>query len=351
MIQFLATALVVLCTFMQSGHNRSPGALQRAQPVPPAMSTQGLRFKTYDVGNHTGHAKLQLLLDSLIGTAKPLPVSLAFERFEELERMRRQVDSTTEGLLTSLRGMIEPPLELDGRPVGHLGHVKHGLIGLVGSDEQHAWLDSFLHTAAEWNGRIQIQTKVFVLDSGVLTDLLPKGNGSILEAAELKQALAKLTDASAELLSHTSMTMSPFQEGVLSSLNQHSYVQDYEFKVVPGLAEELLDPILATVDEGVSMGARGIPLANGKLQIHANLSYSTLKQPIRTAQVSIGLLAKQVTLQLPEVSTIALKGQFDLGPGQTLFLTTAAQDGEQDVFAFVSASRVPAMQQDVHQHR
>ena len=73
---------------------------------------------------------------------------------------------------------------------------------------------------------------------------------------------------------------------------------------------------------GLTMQWRSVPLAEKRLAIQIDLTYSTVRRPFREVAMRLGALGHEVTVQLPEVTTLSAQSRFDLAPGQTIVMGT-----------------------------
>ena len=133
-----------------------------------------------------------------------------------------------------------------------------------------------------------------------------------------------------------------FQEAQLQAVKQVAYIRDYELKVLADQNVEVADPIIDVAQGGIEMSLRGVPLADGRLSIEADLNYSKLTEPIATFETTIGAMAHPVTIQLPEITRVHVEGRFELFPGETLLMASVDPSATSEALVLVRATLVEA---------
>lgn len=273
-------------------------------------------LRLHDASGLTGHPGLEAHVRWLAG--RGLAGGAARAAYEKLDRLRRQVSSTTEGLLEAIREDIDPPLSEQHR----LEHVGGGSLALLGTHAQQAWLEGFLDGAASVAGLIDIETLLYLVPAGDAAARYAGRNGEVLSASAGRDVLVHLDASEADKIIAPRVLVHPFSKASLSALDEVSYVKDFEFKVLPDRSGEVADPIIGVVHDGVTLEVRPVPQAGGKLLVHADLTYQKLGRPIPSLETTLGRLQIPVTIQLPEVTRVRAAGRFDLAPGETVLLTS-----------------------------
>ena len=304
----------------------------------PALAL-GTQLQLYDVATLTGHRQLEDEALAIVEAADLLPAESALLRLERVARRLEEVRSTTNSLLASIREMISPALEEGIQRIELLGG---GSLALVGTPAQHHWLEEFLQNARRFDGLIDVQAHIFVLEPGRLDQLSRVRSGEVLERDQVVTLLGALKLAEVDAVTSPRITAFPFQQASLSVVDQLAYIKDYKLVVLPDEDAEVADPVVDVVSSGVEMTIRGIPSLNDELNIFAQLQYSTLERPISTFETTLGASSHPVRIQLPEVTRVKLEGRFGLRPGQTLVLSTRDSAGESEVLALVQVRRVEA---------
>ena len=319
---------------LSSQEVRQPAPLPADTGAPPALVAEA-ELRLYDVSQLTGAARLRELVDGLRATADPAAVASALERLDGLDDRRTVVRSTTNSLLAAIRERIEPSLGDGAQLVLSLGD---GRIALVGTPEQHVWLSEFLATASGFDGFIDVQARLFVLDEGRLAELSQLRSGEVLDRARTEELLARLRGLGVETVTAPRIAALPFQQASLSLLDQVAYIKDYELKVLPGQSSEVVDPVVDVVEHGVQLEIRAAPLAGERMNVSAKLEFSHLEEPIPTHETRVGAMGKPLMIQVPRVTRVTLEGSFDLNSGETLLLATADPTGEKEILVLMQAT-------------
>jgi hypothetical protein len=329
--------VVALLTGQDSGQ-RTP--VPASEPL-AVIETQALAADTsirlYEVGHLTGQERLASHIAAIVETARVVEIEATLERLESLAHVRKEVSSTTESLLATIRELLSPPME---EGIQRVDAVSRGSIALVGTRLQHQWLAEFLASASRFDGMIDVQAQIFVLEVGRLAELSQIRSGEVLNAAQVATLAGELRRLGAEVVTSPRVSTYPFQRAHLSIVEQVAYIKDYELKVLPEQDSEIADPVIDVVSSGVQMQLRGVPLPNQKLSIFASLEYSVLERPIRTFETTLGAMAHSVTIQLPQVTRVQLEGRFEVLPGETLLLATVDPAGEHEVLVLLEASLI-----------
>ncbi|TDJ68655.1 MAG: hypothetical protein E2O39_12850 [Planctomycetota bacterium] len=349
MIPLSTPALVIALLAAQDSGRRVPIlATDEAQTYEAKSLAPDTALRLYDVGHLTGHTRLRDLLAGFADTANRIEIEGAIARLERLERLRTEVRSTTDSLVATIREMISPPLQED---IQRVDHLDRGSLALVGTRVQHEWLAQFLEAASGFNGLIDVQASIYVLEEGGLAELSQVRSGEVLSPAQVTALVGELELADVTAVTSPRVTTFPFQEAQLSIIEQVAYIKDYELKILPEQSVEIADPVIDVVNTGVIMQVRGVPLANHKLGIFASLEYSVLERPIRTIEMTLGAMGHQVTIQLPHVTRVMLEGRFEVLPDETLLLATVDPAGGNEVLALLRVTRVENVQVELSEDR
>tara|TARA_R110002126_G_scaffold4409_19_gene23237 strand:- start:7312 stop:8379 length:1068 start_codon:yes stop_codon:yes gene_type:complete len=303
----------------------------------PRPIAEGTRIVRYELAHLTGHDGLEPWDDRFDEIQDPVAVQQALDLLDRFEDRRIAVQETTESLMSSVRDMMVPRMEAGIQRVEHVGD---GAFVLVGTPAQHAWMVQFLAAADGFDGLIDIEAQIFVLERGKLAAYTPDRSGTVLEAQIATQLLLDLKDSGADVVVSPRVMTWPFQKAELSVISQQAYVSDYELKVIPETDHEIADPVIDVVNSGLTMTIRGVPLADDRLSVHANLEYSVLERPIPSTEITIGAGHHKVLIQTPKVTRIKLDGVFAMKGGESLLLVTADPTGLNDVIVMLKADRM-----------
>jgi hypothetical protein len=330
----LATLLLASApVFAQEGERRAVSV----QPGPVvAESSAPTTLHLYAIGHLTGQDRLDKLVSDLLSGGPQTSISAVRERLDSVDFLREQVRSTTASVTRAINDLLEPAFDAE---VNQFNALQDGTLAVIATDEQHAWLEAFFERASSFDGVIDIQARIYVLDKGRLAALSQERSGEVVNSARAEELLKQLQGLGSEAIEAPRVVVFPFQQAELSVVHQVAYIQDYELKVFEDV--EIADPVVGVAQSGVVLGVRCVPLANGELSIDSDLDYSSLSEPIPTFKTTLGgVMPHEVTLQLPEITRVRLQGRFELQSGETLVMASLDQPGDSEVL--VRAKRVPA---------
>jgi hypothetical protein len=318
----IAWLVVALCVPWQTA-----GASERAHAPIAHELPRGSELRAHDASAVTRHAELlRVLLEN-----PPHAESIA--TLATLEERHAAAEAVAVGVVEALSERLLPPLA-DGQRLVHLGG---GRLVLLGTPEQHTWLDEVLAEAASFHDRVRVKTRIY---SGTELELpaMDSRGGLVLQKREATQLRARIESRAHDLTIAPEVLVLPWCAARLSSLEKTPYVQDYEVVEVPGLEDEILDPLLAELETGIELSVLCVPGMNGKLGLHVELSDRRLVRPLAPFALTLGKKNASATIQLYEVRDIGIDGHFDLGEEETLLLT-GAHDKER-VAVLIEAQRV-----------
>jgi hypothetical protein len=311
--------------------------LVQASPQATDRLAFGTELRLYDIEAVNGYARLRERLAKIRTTADPTRLSESLELMAGLQKHREEVQTTSASLVATLTEMIEPKMEANLQRLEYLGA---GSMALVGTPDQHMWMTRFLDSGTEFQGLIDVQARVYILEKGQLSKLSQAKSGEVLNQAQFKALIDALDKAGVESVTAPRLTTYPFQEADMRVIDQVAYIKDYELKVIPEQDAEIADPVIDVVHSGVVMKVRGMPLADGQLSVFASLDYSTLKRPIKTLETTLGASGHTLTVQVPEVTKVKLQGRFNVHPTEALLLATVDPQAENEVLVLVRAARI-----------
>lgn len=308
-------------------------------PAPAPVVTEfaaGTELRLHEIGQLTGAARLTALLAELTSAAPRLAPMEVVAKLDRLAALRLEVEARTRGLLEILRDLAQPALGAGQR----LELLDGGRLALLGVPEQHAWLAGFLAHAVAFDGLIDIQARIYQTDARTLPQAFASSEGRTLAPGEQDALLRHFSTAKADTILAPRVLVFPFQESRLKSVDEVSYVKDYEIKVLPG--QEIADPVIDVAESGVNLRLRALPVEREGLVLYVDLDCSHVLQPMRTFETRLATGAS-VTIDLPEVTRVGIQGRFELAPGQALLVTSPADPaGERVLLLLVEARRAPA---------
>ena len=161
----------------------------------PRPLAEGTRIVRYELAHLTGHDALEPWDDRLDDAQDPFELRQALDLLDRFQDRRIAVQETTESLLSSVRDMMVPLMEEDIQRVEHVGD---GAFVLVGTPAQHAWMVQFIAAADGFNGLIDIEAQIFVLERGKLAAFTPDRSGAVLDAPMAMQLAMDLKNSGAD---------------------------------------------------------------------------------------------------------------------------------------------------------
>lgn len=224
-----------------------------------------------------------------------------------------------------------------------IGITSRGSMSAVLRAEQHEWLVSFLTTQRTFQGFISVEAKLFSVPRGRLKALGIESSSAALAANEREAFLVRLQeDPKTQLVNAPALSTHPNQRANVSVINQVAYVKDYTIEIVEPNRQEIADPQIAVINEGIVLDVRATPMAGEELGLDLQLSNSKLVRPIRTKKVRLSTAnAAEVEIGLPEVNTVRIKTTVRLAAGASIVLSTPGHD-DTDLVMVVTAKRVEA---------
>lgn len=104
----------------------------------------------------------------------------------------------------------------------------------------------------------------------------------------------------------------------ISIKNQQAYVQDYDVEIATGAS--IADPIIAVVEEGVTLDVRPVVSADRRyITMELRPTVATLQRPIRSITTGLANLTP-VTIQLPELDIQKVRTTVPIPDGGTVLL-------------------------------
>jgi len=297
---------------------------------------------TYDVSDLTGDRKLTQLAELATGSAAQ---DRRLQALDEYVAGLKDGDVTgsMESIVAAVRELIQPPLEPGEQRVEG---IREKYLVVHATDEQQAWVRSFLEATRAFEGYMLVQAKVLTLPPGHLEEIVGQRSGHILDAVGVERMMtqvARLRDS--EIISAPRLMTLPYQSANLRVMNQTAYIKDYEVVVLPGKDTELADPVIDVLETGLSLDMRGVPLGAERLALRCKLAYTTARTPIPQSKVRVGAAGHEFTIQLPETRTVRVQGRFDLEPGASAVMATTDPGFEgagepRDIVVVLTASRI-----------
>jgi hypothetical protein len=208
-----------------------------------------------------------------------------------------------------------------------------GHIVVTGHQPSHEYTVDFLEAQRTCPSAIVINFTMFEVPAGYLQILGIEGNSALFEdPAEFNKIMGVLeTNEKVNLLSSPNVAVRPRGSAQIETINHISYVADYILQIVqPGNAE-ILDPVIDTVKEGLTVDVRAVPIPGGTVQFDLDVSYSLLQRPMRTVKTRIKAGdGPEVEISLPQVEKISLSSVLSLSPGSRALISSASPSADRD---------------------
>ncbi len=307
-----------------------------AQVALPRNLHSTAELRVYDLEKLSGYQTVHELAAELESSANSASSEETLARFQAFDRARKNAETTTEHLVSTIRDLITPPLIPELHDVRHL---EHGRIALFADFEQHAWIEGFLRAAEAFQGLINLQATIYKLEGDQLAGLPGRDSGSVLTALGVEELLTDIRLLGIEEVTSPQIHTLPFQQARLSILSSTAYVKDFELTILPDLETEIADPVIDIIHSGLLLNFRGVPLADDQLGIFVDLELSKLDSPIPSADIVIGAGRHEVTVQLPQVTRIHVEGHFEVQSGESLLLTAADPTGTSEILVLLKTTR------------
>lgn len=310
----------------------APTQASTRRPVPQ----EPMLMRSYSVEDLIGQGEVVALEKELLQSVDQPDAEAETVRreFEAFDAARASAGIALADIQSIVKSNLEPAFD-EKRHL--LETLPSGQILLLGSAEQHAWMQSYLGSCREFDGLIHVTAEIVSLPAGSLKSLMEERSGQVIPRAAADSLLQEAKSlADAEVVQVSTMAIPPFRKATMVNVNQVAYIQDFELLVLPDAQAELVDPVVDVVQEGTEMQVSVTPIQDGRFALDAHLTHSVLERPIRTFDMSIGPGKNKVTVQLPELIVSRLMGKFDLGVDESLAIASTGPDGEQELLMLMS---------------
>ncbi len=208
--------------------------------------------------------------------------------------------------------------------------------------DQQLWLEEFLQTQRNFDGLIQVEVRLLTLPRGLLGKL-GVDSSAMLSSDAHRDALVEqlLSTPDVQSISAPKLQLNANQRANISVLNQVAYVKDYTVEIVEPGRQEIADPQIAAINEGVVLDLRATPLPGQLFVLDLKLHNAQILRPIRTRKIRLSATQPtEVEIGLPEVATVRIVSSVVVRDGASVVLSTPAQDNEGDLALVVTAKRV-----------
>jgi len=236
---------------------------------------------------------------------------------EELAARRAAL---TAQLVDDAKRWMVPPLGDEGTLVVTQG----GALVANLSSERQAWLRRFVDVQRSSLGRIYVVETQFVAAESIAIDALALAEQTAVfgPTEESRRPLEELRlVGGVEILSAPRVTVFARREATIEIVERTAYVREYALVVVAPGNQQIVDPIVDVVEDGVRSTTRVVPLPDDQLGLVLDVQFMDLEEPIGTRELTIGSLGTKVTVGVPKVRTVRLETRSRLARGETLLVS------------------------------
>lgn len=256
-----------------------------------------------------------------------------------LEDSERLYERGAQALVDIVKRHIQPQLV---EPREHVECAGSGSLVAHLMPTQHAWIDSFLRRLRDFDGFIEIETRIVEAPAAVLDELGLVGEAVLNSDTGLSAIDASIKSrANCNLLSTPKIMTAPGARASLSTTEDFKYVQDWVIeKVEPG-AHEIAVPQIAVILEGSALDVRALPLPSDLFAVEMHMQSAQVRRPLRTATVTIGAEPKPAEIALPESDSVKFHGTLLLASGSSAILRGLSVDRDKAIAVIVTLRRIP----------
>lgn len=260
---------------------------------------------------------------------------------EQSPRARRS--AAGRALQLAVHKYMTPKLE---EPRDHVTY-REDLEGVLQTNlgpEQHAWMQRFLAAQRRFGGVVQLDARVFQLESGELKKLGIESSAVVPKPEDRDALLAKLAAARSKMSTTAPRVLAfPNQRSNISVINQVAYIKSFTVEVIEPGQREIADPEVAVINEGLMLDVRATPIDEGILALELALDCAEVVRPIKTRKVRLSTSApSEGEIGVPEVLSSRIVATMSVREGSSVVLSTPLQ-GEQkgELVLVLTVERVP----------
>jgi len=278
-------------------------------------------------------------------TALPLyqnipPLELLYTNAQQLPRDTSKFESVREIEEIASR-FCQPPL--DPRQE-RIQADEHGWLVCYLRPEQHAWLERFieLQQSHERNWMAMVETDWYTISSNDLAKLKLTSSALLLDDAEqIERFKGVLMANSADRLSTPRVSSYPGQLAELSSLNQVSYVKEYKLEIVEPGRQEIADPVVDVIQEGVTMSLRVLQTGDELYGLRLSCASAEIERPIPTRRFKLSPAhPSEVEVAMPQVRTAKVDATVLVADGGGVLLVTSGLADDRNLVILVRFNRM-----------
>ena len=220
--------------------------------------------------------------------------------------------------------------------------VMEGFLILSAPSRVHSWVGDWLQLQRQ-QSLIDVSARFIEAPRGWFREQGLEQTLTVLEPAQQERLLQAVSGGGTPLnvgFAPRLLTRSA-QRANLSTLDRVAYVKEWQLVVVEPGGQELADPVVDTVEEGITMDVLGSLLPDGTIGLDLEVSRSKLERPIPTRKVRLRADSdREVEVGLPSIDRITVASRVRLADGATLLFTMAGSDDDRDLGVLLRAKAV-----------
>ncbi len=210
--------------------------------------------------------------------------------------------------------------------------------------EQHAWLASFLDLQRRTNGLVEISITIYEAPKGAFRDAgLAEASKVLEDPAALTALRARLrADKAVVEVNSPRLAVLNGQKASISVLDQVSYVKEWKLTLVEPGPQEIADPTIDIVQDGIVAHFRTIALDADVYALDIAFVMSKLDRPMATRKVRISATSdREVEIGVPVVTKIHFESKLVLSDGAAATFTTASPAKDKDLAIVLTLEHRP----------
>ncbi|MCB9914571.1 MAG: hypothetical protein H6828_05410 [Planctomycetes bacterium] len=327
---------LALCALSSTALPQAEALLRKPPTLGAPQEEAKLTVVLYDVRD---------LLDQLTPRSIELAEDLKGDFAEALARKHeaRKAESLEE-LGRGLQLFVEPAWN---KEKNRCESITGGVLAFGATAEQHTWIAKTLDALrARPLPTVLIETTYLEIPRNGLRELGfesgPYGSLTPEQETKLREAMhAAKSGKGWDVLMTPEIVTRPFSPCSIETSNQVAYVKDWTVHLIEPEQQLIADPVVDTVSEGLKLDLTCAALAEGRFGVDLRFERSELERPIRTKKVRIATdPASDVSISLPEVTTVRLETKFTLQPGRLTAFTTPTSQEDRDFVILLSVAPV-----------
>ena len=328
----IALALLLCAPFPQDVEEdfvplTAPEASTREAIEPEAS---GNVLEIYDVGDLVGLLELQEIERIIEESQETRPeAKLVMKLLKQRDHLAVAVDQGSAGMVEVVREYMLPPYEEGVTQVRVAGA---GSLVVFASEAQQAWLKRFLEHQRTRPGMVLLESFVMHAEAGTFARLGIVGDTMPVATKEdWKRLLEQGKKSGGDVLMVPSITAGMRQRTELSALEEISYVQDWEFVTVQPGDQQIADPVIGVLQDGVQCNLRVTPLEHDRFGLDLHVMHASVAQPIPTIETQQGD-GPVLSVALPEVKVVRVETEALLDQDAGIAFVARDADGGEMCF-------------------